>query len=696
MSMSRMTRPRSLTLRLAVAGLFALSASGACKPDPPPTPPPPEAPPPPPAPTLESTADEIFEAWFGTRPVTATSYGDHRFDGQWPDLTADALSADQQRITDALGKLAALDASAFTPDQRVDFEILSTELARQQFMHDVERPWRRDPLWYTTAIGNGLEDLVSRDYAPVGERAAAVASRLEGLPAFVEQALANLVPGETLLPHAQVAAAQLGGISILINQIIPARLSTATQEERDRVTAASEPAVASVLRLQQAIEADLLPEATNEWRLGADNFETKLKLTLHTDVGASELRRKAILEHARVRSQMHEIASELAQVLFKKRQLRRITKRASGDKQSAVIAAVLEELAAWHVEPPRLRDTIEAKLQRLQAFVDAQGLVTTDPQEVLEVIWTPPHQRGVFIAGLAAPGPLDASKPGLPSFYLVQPVPLEWSDDVRESFLREYNNQMLDVLSIHEAIPGHFVQQYYAKREPSKIRRILANGAFVEGWAVYAERFMIEAGFSGAPPDADDPRLDEVSPGALEVLGDPDLRAKALQLHALKFYLRTVTNAILDHSVHAGAMTQKEAIELMVRRSFQQEGEARGKWVRAQVTSGQLSTYFVGAQGWLELREQARARAAQSGETFDQRAFHDEALSHGAPPVHMLPELMWTPPAQPQAEPAEPTLGGEAAAPAPDVSEPAVSEEPAADEPVADEPVADDEAVLVE
>ncbi|MEX1365735.1 MAG: DUF885 family protein, partial [Nannocystaceae bacterium] len=264
---------------------------------------------------------------------------------------------------------------------------------------------------------------------------------------------------------------------------------------------------------------------------------------------------------------------------------------------------------------------------------------------------------------------LDATKPGLPSFYLVQPVPEDWPSSYRESFLREYNNFMLEILSIHEAIPGHFVQLYYSKREPSKIRRVLANGPFVEGWAVYTEHVMVEAGYAGGPPASNSPPAG-VSKRLWTVMSEPKLRAQAIALHGLKFYLRTVTNALLDHSIHAGTMDELEALELMVFRSFQQEGEAKAKWVRAQVTATQLSTYFVGAQAWLRLRERAQARAAEAGEDFDARAFHDQALSHGAPPVHRLPELMMA-----------------ASPPTPDESEP----EP---EPIADE--ADDDELVIE
>lgn len=584
---------------------------------------------------LEKASAEILDAWLGSSPVTATSLGDHRFDGAWPKLAPADLEADLRRIDDGLAKLAAIDAASLSVEERVDLDILRNELELQRFSHEVERPWLTSPMAYARLIGDGLDDLVSRDYAPATDRARAVADRLEGLPALVEQAVANLQPGQTMLPHTEVARGQLDGALVLLGEI-PSRLQGADPAELQRIAAATGPAREAVQRLRDHVEA-LLPQASAEWRLGKEAFERKLRLTLHTELSADEVRRLAILEHAAVRGRMTELAGQLADVLFTPAERKAIERKAKGDKQAALVAAVLEALAGAHVEPQQLRDSIEATLARLDGFVREQGLVTLDDAEVLQVIWTPAHQRGVAIAGLAAPGPLDADKPGLPSFYLVQPVPEDWDAAVKESFLREYNDFMLEILSIHEAIPGHFVQLYWAERTSSPLRRAYQNGPFVEGWAVYTERLMVEAGYAGAGPSPDATRPKTTSKALWTVQTSDALRAKAIALFGLKFYLRTVTNAILDHEIHAGTMTREQAIALMTEQSFQERGEAEAKWTRAQVSSTQLSTYFVGAQAWFALREQARARA---GESFSPLEFHREALAHGAPPVHRLPALM--------------------------------------------------------
>jgi uncharacterized protein (DUF885 family) len=608
-----------------------------------------------------AAVDEIFKAWFAARPVTATSLGEHSHDGTWPDMSAEGLAADRKRIDDGLAVVQTLAAGELTADERIDLDVLRNELELQKFGHEVEQPWKRDPSWYTATIGGGLEDLVSRDFAPLEQRATSVAARLEALPELCEQAMANLVAADSFEPHTNVAIGQVEGIAQLIEQVIPQRLEAAPPEIKGRIVAATPAAITAVRELQTKLQGEILPAAKGEWRLGPDNFSRKLALTLQSNITADELRRVAVVEHGRVRKRMAEIAYDLAVVMLGASKVARIKAKAPGDPDTEVIRAVLEELAAVHVAPDDLRDAIEAKLSRLTDFVKAKQILTIDDAEKLEVIWTPSHQRGVFIAGLAAPGPLEQQAVGLPSFYLVQPIPDAWPADVRESFLREYNDFMLEILSIHEAIPGHFVQLYLAKREPSIVRKVLGNGAFVEGWAVYAEKVMVDAGYAGEAPAVGAKRPRGVSKGAWKVAQDPTLRAKAIALHGLKFYLRSVTNAILDHSIHAGSMTEDEAIDLMVQRSFQQEGEARGKWVRAQVTSTQLSTYFVGAQAWLRLRKHAEVKARDAGTTFDLAAFHDAALAHGAPPIHRLPILLgWgegQPAAAAAAEPAPPPAG---------------------------------------
>ena len=587
---------------------------------------------------LGELSERVLAGYFAHAPVAATVLGEHRHDDSWPDLSPEGRRAWSQWLAEQLDEVAAVPREALDARGRVELDLIRNQLELLAFEARVEQPWTRDPLAYSTLMSTGLHELVTRDFAPLAERVASLTQRLQGMAALVEQARANLSdPSVIKRPHAEVALDQLEGLRELIVTELPRRIEGASAEQIERYLGVAPSALAAVDLLHSHIEA-LAPRAEGEWRLGEREFKARLRLTLQSELSADTLLALARSEHERVRQEMVRVARELYGAMHSPRELASFEARADGP--DAVVRAVLDELAADHPRPGQLRAAAEANLARLDAFVREQGLVPIDTSEVLEVIWTPPHARGVAIAGLAAPAPLDAAKPGLPSFYLVQPIPDDWSLQLRESFLREYNNFMLEILSIHEAIPGHFVQLYWGKREPSPVRRVFANGAFVEGWAVYSEHLMIEAGYAGAGPEPDAKRPLRVSPALWTVMTTPKLRAQAIALHGLKFYLRTVTNAILDHEIHAGTMTRDEAIALMVERSYQERGEAEGKWVRAQLSATQLSTYFVGATAWFRLREQAEARAAAAGEPFDLLAFHTAALSHGAPPVHRLPELM--------------------------------------------------------
>jgi uncharacterized protein (DUF885 family) len=234
------------------------------------------------------------------------------------------------------------------------------------------------------------------------------------------------------------------------------------------------------------------------------------------------------------------------------------------------------------------------------------------PGEPLEIILMPEFQRGVAVAYCDSPGPLDK---GQRTFYAVSPIPSEWTDAQVDSFLREYNTRSIANLTIHEAMPGHYLQLAHSNRHPSVLRAMLGSGPFVEGWAVYAERVMQEQGFRG---------------------GDP-----LMQLVRLKWYLRSITNAIMDSAIHVDGMTRDEAMQLMVDTGFQEEREAAGKWVRAQLTSAQLSTYFVGYQEHSDMRAEAERRA---GAKFDIKAYHDQVLSYGSPPVRLVRALVFAEP----------------------------------------------------
>jgi uncharacterized protein (DUF885 family) len=319
----------------------------------------------------------------------------------------------------------------------------------------------------------------------------------------------------------------------------------------------------------------------------------------------AEIRRRAEAEAVATRAKMYEVSRR---VLAGRADAPPTPATPTPAEQQAAIKAALDLASAERAPRDGVVDFAKQTLRETTEFVRARNFVTV-PDEPLDVILMPEFQRGVAVAYCDSPGPLDK---GQRTFYAVSPIPAEWTDAQVDSFLREYNTRSIANLTIHEAMPGHYLQIAHSNRYPSVLRAMLGSGPFVEGWAVYAERVMQEQGFRG---------------------GDP-----LMQLVRLKWYLRSITNAIMDAAMHVDGMTQDEAMKLMVDTGFQEEREAAGKWVRAQLTSAQLSTYFVGYQEHSDMRAEAARRA---GEKFDIKAYHDQVLSYGSPPVRLVRALVF-------------------------------------------------------
>lgn len=279
--------------------------------------------------------------------------------------------------------------------------------------------------------------------------------------------------------------------------------------------------------------------------------------------------------------------------------------------QGRDVREVLDELAAdGYVDDTTVLPLCEQALRDSTDFVRAEGLVTVPDawDELVDIIVMPEIHRCVAVAYCDPPGPLESAQ--LPTFFAVSPTPADWPPDRVRSFYKEYNAHLLRNLTVHEAMPGH-VLQLHRSREfvgSSPVRAAFWSGPFVEGWAVYAEQLVALAGFGG----------------------------EALRLQQLKMQLRTTINAILDVRVHAHGMTEPEAMALMTGRGHQEVGEAAGKWRRAQLTSAQLSTYYV---GYTEVSDLARAvHAARPAASARER--HDAMLAHGSPPPRHLRSLL--------------------------------------------------------
>lgn len=538
-------------------------------------------------------------------PTYATTLGNHIYDGDLPDISAAGRAQAAAFDRELLADLGKIDRSKLSRDSQVDAALLENALKYDLWQLDTLQNWAWDAQIYNDIAGGALYGLAARDFAPWSQRLKSATARMEKLPALLAETRKQLVPARVPLVFAQTVSRQNGGIvEIAESMLAPhrAELNTADQARFDKALAGLKVAVAEH---QKWLDEVLVPQAKGEFRLGAERYDQKMRFALLSTMTRAELKAKAEQSAKDIRVEMYGLAK---QVLAGKSGAPELPDNPTADQQQKAIEAALE--LSYAQRPPRteLMDKAKATLAEATAFVREKKLMTV-PDTPVKIITMPKFQQGFAVAYCDSPGALERN---LDTFYAISPIPEEWSDDQATSFLREYNNYMIHDLSIHEAMPGHYLQIAHSNGNPSVLRAVLGSGSFVEGWAVYAESLMADANYLN---------------------GDP-----LFKMTVLKMRLRSVTNTLLDIGIQTEGMTRDQAMTLMTKGAFQQEREASGKWTRANLSSTQLLSYFVGYAEHIALREEARKR---QGAAFDLKTYNDAVLIHGSPPARYVRALMF-------------------------------------------------------
>lgn len=549
-------------------------------------------------------SQKALDTWMQLSPTSATQIGDHRYDGEIDDMSATGHQKGVELTKALLAELDAIDVAQLSRENQVDAAILRNQLQSDIWNVETLQAWKWDPQVYNSLAGGAIYSLMAREFAPLPERMKSAISRIEKIPQVYAAARANLDPARVPKIHAETVAKQNRGILSLVDSFIVPHIGELEAADQQRLNAAIEALRSEVASYQEWLDKTLVPNAKGEFRIGAERYDQKLKFSLNSSLSRAEIGERARAELARVRQDMYRIAQT---VLKDKPGAPALPDQPSDDQQQKAIEAALELAYAEKPARDKVVDDAKASLEHATEFVRSKDLMTL-PDAPVDIILMPEFQRGVAVAYCDSPGPLDKN---LKTFYAVSPIPDEWNDEQVDSFLREYNSRMIHLLSIHEGTPGHYLEGWHSGKFPSTLRAVLRSGLFAEGWAVYTERMMQQEGY-----------LDN----------DP-----LFHLVQLKFYLRTIANAILDQGVHVDNWTREQAMHLMTHDAFQQESEAAGKWVRAQLTSAQLPTYFVGAQEHFDTR---KAVEEKQGANFNLKAYHDQMLSYGAPPVRFARQLM--------------------------------------------------------
>lgn len=543
---------------------------------------------------FEAVAQACLDDYLRLNPEYATQLGDHRFDGLLTNYSPAAIQAKVKIMRHHLVELGGINQAQLTGPNRVDAQILKLNLEAQLFFLTELKSQDWDPLSYNTSLADSIYLLTARDFAPAADRLRSAAQRLAGIPAVIAQAKANLVNPPEI--YTQTAIKQLNGAIGLVRDGLDPLLAEAPALKAE-LTPLQEKAAAALAEYKEWMEKDLLPRSQGDFRIGADLYRKNLRYTLASDLTPEQILARAEQELTSVTAQLHATALPLYKTYFPDTTV--------PPDQRTVIKAVLDHLAQVHPDNSTVVDFGRKTLESATAFVRAHDLITV-PDVPIEMIVTPEFRRGRGIAYCDSPGALE---PTGKTFVAIEPTPSDWPEARVVSFFREYNNYMMGDLLVHEAMPGHFLQLAHSNRfqAPTLVRSIFQSGTFIEGWAVYAERVMAEAGFGG-----------------------PETK-----MQQLKMRLRVVCNAILDQKIHMAGLTKEQGLELMMQRGFQEEGEAVAKWQRAQLSYTQLATYFVGAAEHDDLRAAAEKKW---GASFNLKKYNDLVLSVGSPAVKFVRE----------------------------------------------------------
>jgi uncharacterized protein (DUF885 family) len=535
------------------------------------------------------------------RPTEATRLGDHRYDHLLDDVSPAAQTATIERLKKAQAALTnEVEYAKLSRSGQIDYEILAHDFKRSLWLFENTRVYEQDPRVYNELISDSVFLILTQSTLPKERNLQNAISRIAFIPKVVAAAKASLKdPPKVYLETA--IRQNKGAIAFYEKGIFDITGEPVQGSELQAVTRKILP---SLHEYQEFLEKELAPKATGDWRLGKEKFYQKLELELDAGVSAEQVFQDAEAEAQRVEREMVVIARQLWSRYFPKKALPPDDPAGRREMVQRVISTVSNE----HGKVEDLVSDARATVERIKKFIAERDILRLPEPDHCKVIEMPEFQRGFSVAYLNPAPPLDAKAS---SHYAVSPPPKDWDERRVQSYLQEYNRHMLQILTIHEGYPGHYVQLEYSNQNPSVIRKVLYSGVFAEGWAVYTEQMMLDQGY-----------------------GDGDL---ALRLNQLKFYLRAVINALLDHKMHCDNMSDEEARAILMERGFQSEGEALGKIIRAKLSSCQLSTYFVGRMAFYRLRQQIER---EQGDKFNLGRYHEAVLSHGTLPVKYLPELM--------------------------------------------------------
>jgi uncharacterized protein (DUF885 family) len=534
------------------------------------------------SPFVENYLSYLYE----TQPTAAAFDGVHQYDDLLEDPSRTALEGQGRELGGLVRQLAAVGKSGMTKTEQVEREMLTANIRARIFELENIRSWERNPQRYSEILATSLAGQVLFPYAPVGERARRILSKLKQTPRLIETARKTIQDPPGIFIKEGITS--LNGVVEFIEHDLPRALTSLDDMHllSDLADASTE-AVTAIHGYTEYLRNEVAPKARGSFRLGRENFDGKLELEEGVTLGADRLLAIAQRELRETQEEFRSVAGRLG-----------------GD-----VASALERLKQDHPSAAALVSTAHSQVTELAAFVERKGLVSVTGGEVPVVAPTPPFYRWTF-ASLWAPGPFEARP--LPTYYYLTDVDPAWRPDRQEQHLRDFHTGALWAISMHETYPGHFLQHQHVCRIESKLRKsgLLASIGFIEGWAHYGEQVMIEAGFGG--------------------------KDNHVKLGQLAEALIRLARLVVGIRLHVEDMSVEQGVRFFRDEAFMEEGSARREAERGTFDPGYV-VYSLGKLMILKLRADYEAKHPSK---FSLKTFHDRLLGNGNLPIWAHRRLM--------------------------------------------------------
>ncbi len=529
-------------------------------------------------------------------PSWASSQGYHKYDSLLVVPNEESRAKELAFCKATLLMLRTLNLSNLSDNNKTDYYMIENQLNATEWVINTCKAYEWNPSSYN--VCGEFAEMLNNNYDTLPMRLHHFYLKMQYIPAYYEAAKKNIK--NPTKEHTQLAIDQnLGGLSVFEKDLEDALKKDNTKKEiADGIRARAKEAIAAIKGFADWLK-NLKNETPRSFRLGKELYAKKFEYDIQSGYTADEIYKKAI-EH---KEELHKQMFELTKQLWSKY----LADKKMPENKLEAIKMMIDKLSLKHVAADSFQIAIEQQIPKLVEFIKQKDLIYIDPSKPLVVRKEPAYMAGVAGASISAPGPYDKNGN---TYYNVGSLS-GWDKEKAESYLREYNHYILQILNIHEAIPGHYTQLVYSNQSPSIIKAILGNGAMIEGWAVYTERMMLESGYGNNEPE--------------------------MWLMYYKWNLRATCNTILDYGVHTKEMSKEDAMHLLIDEAFQQKAEAEGKWKRVSVTQVQLTSYFTGYTEIYDFREELKKKM---GDKFNLKQFHEKFLSYGSAPVKYIKQLM--------------------------------------------------------